>query len=321
MVPLITFIIPVYNVEKYLSKCVSSVLAQSYSNIEVLLVDDGSTDKSGELCDSFAKTDTRVHVIHKRNGGLSSARNEGLDFAHGNLIAFIDSDDYVSPFMAEKLLSAMQNTNSDLAMCYFSYTDEDENFLADFVDNTRFGEYTTEELLRKLAAGWTLGALAWNKLYKRELFDNNIRFTEGRIAEDELIAHHLLSQVKKAVVIPDVLCFYRQRKGSITNSTFTKKNLDSIDALIDRINFFASKGEKELAFISLVSPMRTLASFWQFRNQNDEIRLSLKNYRKTLLKLCKDIGPQKTDFKFVVSVFLFRRMFPVYLLLRRIKDL
>ena len=320
MAPLISFVIPVYNVEKYLHKCVESVLAQTYDNIEVILVDDGSTDKSSEICDSFAVKDTRVRVVHKKNGGQSLARNEGLRFAHGAYISFIDSDDYVSPLLAEKLFSSINDTNSDLAMCFFSYTDEDGTVLGDYNDDTCIGEYNTEELLRKLAAGWTLGILVWNKLYKKELFENGIQFTEGRIAEDELIAHRLLSQVKKAFIVPDVLYFYRQREGSITNSNFTKRNLDSIEALIDRVEFFISEGKKELAFISLVSAMRNLAFLWQFRKQNEEIRLLLDDYKIKLLKLCKTIGKQKTDVKYAVSVFLFRRLFPVYLLFRQIKD-
>lgn len=320
MVPLISFIIPVYNVEKYLQQCVDSVLAQSYRNIEVILVDDGSTDGSVDICDSYADRDKRIQVIHKKNGGASSARNEGLRFAHGTYIAFIDSDDYISPFMIEKLLLAIQNMNADLAMCYFSYTDEDGKITNNFVDKTRIGEYETDELLRVLASGWTLGILVWNKLFKKSLFDKGIRFVEGKIAEDEIIAHHLFSQVKKAVVISDILCFYRRREGSVTNSTFSKKNLDSLDALIDRVEFFIAEKKNEYAYISLVTAMRSLASLWHFRNQNDELSILLDKYRKKLLKLCKTVGKQKTDFKFVVSVFLFKRLFPVYLLLRRIKD-
>ena len=107
MNPLISFIIPVYNVEKYLAQCIESVLVQSHDNIEIILVDDGSTDKSGEICDNFSKTDNRVRVIHQENRGASAARNAGLGIAKGNYIAFIDSDDYVSPSMAEKLLDAI----------------------------------------------------------------------------------------------------------------------------------------------------------------------------------------------------------------------
>ena len=124
MNPLISFIIPVYNVEKYLAQCIESVLVQSHDNIEIILVDDGSTDKSGEICDNFSKTDNRVRVIHQENRGASAARNAGLGIAKGNYIAFIDSDDYVSPSMAEKLLDAISKTDSDLAMCNFAYTDE-----------------------------------------------------------------------------------------------------------------------------------------------------------------------------------------------------
>ena len=167
MVPLISFIVPIYNVERYLQKCVDSILAQSYSNIEVVLVDDGSTDESVAICDSYANRDKRVQVIHKENGGASSARNEGLSFAHGSYIAFIDSDDYVSPSMAEKLLDAISKTDSDLAMCNFAYTDELGNITESFSDDTKAGEYRPEELLRKVAAGWTFGILVWNKLFKR----------------------------------------------------------------------------------------------------------------------------------------------------------
>lgn len=320
MVPLISFIVPIYNVERYLQKCVDSILAQSYSNIEVVLVDDGSTDESVAICDSYANRDKRVQVIHKENGGASSARNEGLSFAHGSYIAFIDSDDYVSPSMAEKLLDAISKTDSDLAMCNFAYTDELGNITGSFSDDTKAGEYRTEELLRKVAAGWTFGILVWNKLFKKELFDGGLLFLEGRIAEDEMIAHRLLARVRKAVIIPDVLCFYRQRTGSVTNSAFNEKNLDSLEALIDRVEFFISINEEELAYIASVTAMKNLADLWSFRNKSKEIKAVLKIYRTRIRNLCGKIGKQQVAGKYVFSVFLFEKFFPLFLLMKRLWD-
>lgn len=320
MVPLISFIVPIYNVERYLQKCVDSILAQSYSNIEVVLVDDGSTDESVAICDSYANRDKRVQVIHKENGGASSARNEGLSFAHGSYIAFIDSDDYVSPSMAEKLLDAISKTDSDLAMCNFAYTDELGNITESFSDDTKAGEYRTEELLRKVAAGWTFGILVWNKLFKKELFDGGLLFLEGRIAEDEMIAHRLLARVRKAVIIPDVLCFYRQRTGSVTNSAFNEKNLDSLEALIDRVEFFISINEEELAYIASVTAMKNLADLWSFRNKSKEIKAVLKSYRTRIRNLCGKIGKQQVAGKYVLSVFLFEKSFPLFLLMKRLWD-
>lgn len=320
MVPLISFIVPIYNVERYLQKCVDSILAQSYSNIEVVLVDDGSTDESVAICDSYANRDKRVQVIHKENGGASSARNEGLSFAHGSYIAFIDSDDYVSPSMAEKLLDAISKTDSDLAMCNFAYTDELGNITEAFSDDTKAGEYITEELLRKVAAGWTFGILVWNKLFKKELFDGGLLFLEGRIAEDEMIAHRLLARVRKAVIIPDVLCFYRQRTGSVTNSAFNEKNLDSLEALIDRVEFFISINEEELAYIASVTAMKNLADLWSFRNKSKEIKAVLESYKTRIRNLCGKIGKQQVAGKYVVSVFLFEKSFPLFLLMKRLWD-
>ncbi len=320
MNPLISFIIPVYNVEKYLAQCIESIRVQSHDNIEIILVDDGSTDKSGEICDNFSKTDNRVRVIHKENGGASAARNAGLGIAKGNYIAFIDSDDYVSPSMAEKLLDAISKTDSDLAMCNFAYTDELGNITESFSDDTKAGEYRTEELLRKVAAGWTFGILVWNKLFKKELFDGGLLFLEGRIAEDEMIAHRLLARVRKAVIIPDVLCFYRQRTGSVTNSAFNEKNLDSLEALIDRVEFFISINKEELAYIASVTAMKNLADLWSFRNKSKEIKAVLKSYRTRIRNLCGKIGKQQVAGKYVVSVFLFEKSFPLFLLMKRLWD-
>lgn len=316
----VSFVVPIFNVEKYLEQCVSSILSQTYDNIEVILVDDGSTDNSGKICDNFAQKDKRVKVIHKKNGGLSSARNAGLDALTGDYVVFTDSDDYVSSDMVQTMLNKLESTDSDLIMCNFAYTDENGNVTDNFTDGNESGEYDNNQLLSTIAAGWTFGAVAWNKIYKAKLFDNNLRFTEGKLAEDEFMAHRLLAKVKKAFVISDVLYYYRQRSGSIINSDFNIKKLDSLDALIDRVDFFYEINRQDLAYISSVTAMRSLAGFWQYRKTGKEINIRLHSYRNRIRDLSKKIGKQNVDTKFTASVFLFRRCFPLYLLARKTRE-
>ena len=154
----------------------------------------------------------------------------------------------------------------------------------------------------------------------KELFDGGLLFLEGRIAEDEMIAHRLLARVRKAVIIPDVLCFYRQRTGSVTNSAFNEKNLDSLEALIDRVEFFISINEEELAYIASVTAMKNLADLWSFRNKSKEIKAVLKSYRTRIRNLCGKIGKQQVAGKYVLSVFLFEKSFPLFLLMKRLWD-
>lgn len=319
MNPLISFVVPVFNVEEYLEQCVSSILNQTYRNIEVILVDDGSTDNSGNICDSFSKTDKRVHVIHKSNGGLSSARNAGLRVVSGKYLIFTDSDDFVSPKMAETMFETISSTDSDLVLCGFAYTDEAGNVTTQFNEDNTPGEYKTDFLLSRIAAGWTFGAIAWNKLYRKELFDN-LWFAEGKISEDEYIAHRLLARVMKAVIIPDVFCFYRQRTGSIINSSFNPRKLNSLDAFIDRVEFFISINEQKLAYISLATAMRNLADLWQYRKTGNEVCTLLCSYRTKLTGLCKSVGKQDVQTRYVFSVSLFRLCFPLYLLMRKIRE-
>ena len=177
--PLISVVVPVYKVEKYLKKCVESILVQSYTNLEIILVDDGSPDNCGKLCDEFSKMDSRICVIHKQNGGLSSARNAGIDIAQGEYIGFIDSDDTIEPYMYEKLYDAIHNDKTKLAVCAVNYV------------------YESGEVLRKKSTGrdmtfdfyhamiemnthriFDMGA--WSKLYHRDLFDD-LRFPVGKI--------------------------------------------------------------------------------------------------------------------------------------------
>lgn len=232
----VSIIVPIYKVEKYLEKCVDSLTNQTYKNIEIILVDDGSPDNCPLLCDDFSKLDDRIVVVHKKNGGLSSARNAGLDVCTGDYIMFIDSDDYIANNMVESLLDFNKSINADLVICdyylvYDSKLKSQNHFKRKKVvtENSKF-----EMLYQSKYAIPTL--VAWNKLYRRELF-NNLRYDEGKLHEDEFIICKILKNAKKIAYLPEKLYYYVQRDGSIM-SKFSLKSFDKIEAFDLRISFF-----------------------------------------------------------------------------------
>ena len=242
----ISVIIPVYKVEEYLDRCVKSVLAQSYADIEVILVDDGSPDGCGALCDGYAGKDPRVRVVHKANGGLSSARNAGLDIAQGDYIAFVDGDDCIAPDMAEKLLAALEKTGADAAVCGVKCVD-DEGALVRELPPMEAGAFDPEEIYRRM----TFDEWAWryvsacNRLCRRRLFDG-LRFEEGKLHEDEFLAHRLYDRCSRVAVLSDELYYYVQRGGSIMNAAASLGRLDRVQARLERYEFFKAKGLREL---------------------------------------------------------------------------
>ncbi len=244
---MISVIVPIYNVEKYLSKCIDSIANQSYRDLEIILVDDGSTDSSGAICDEYAKNDNRIVVIHKQNGGLSSARNAGLDVANGEYIGFIDSDDYIHQEMYSKMLKSIKNENADLCICCFEYVYENsEQAKIDVSPFDKASTFSKDEILLKMIGSSSDSVqyiTAVNKLYKREIF-SELRFEEGRIHEDEFIAHHVYDKCQRVVQIPDKLYYYLQRGGSITNSRYSVKKLDAAYAFYGRYLYFKRNKNK-----------------------------------------------------------------------------
>lgn len=235
---LVSIIVPVYKVEKYLEKCIESILAQTYKNIELILVDDGSPDNCPSICDRYAGKDSRVIVIHKQNGGLSDARNIGLNIARGDFISFIDSDDFVSPDFCELLLRAIIRDNADMAVCNYLRTDENYNLIQEKNVDLPFKNecISPEKFMQGYFGkhGWYY-VVVWNKIYKRALFDN-LRFPYGKQHEDEFLIHHLMAQCNKISCIRDALYYYVQRNESII-SQISIKNMDLGEALIDQYKF------------------------------------------------------------------------------------
>ena len=245
--PLISVIVPVYRVEEYLERCVKSILSQTYKNLEVILVDDGSPDQCPAICDACAEKDVRVKVIHKENKGLSGARNAGIDAASGEYLAFVDSDDYVSPHFIEELYQLLQDTGCAIGQCRFSYVKGDG--LVEEGDSA-FCIYRGESLMEQLyepEEKATCFVVAWNKLYRAELFkETGIRYPEGRIHEDEATTYRLFHEAKKLAFLDRALYgYYTENGGSIT-SVFSAKRLQWLTAHEERIAFFKKNGYEKL---------------------------------------------------------------------------
>jgi glycosyltransferase involved in cell wall biosynthesis len=236
MRPLISIIVPVYNVEPYLERCVHSILNQTYPNIEVILVDDGSPDKCWEICDKLALRDKRIKVIHKENGGVSKARNAGLDIAVGDLIGFVDSDDYIHPLFYDTLYKNMVDNNADLSMCdYKAVTDMSGN-IYDFDNNVKVLN-NIEALEMLLTYYCQIFVIVWNKLYRKEVF-KDFRFEVGKIHEDEFISYKILHQSNRIAFSDARLYYYYQSPNSIIRSSFTEKSINYAEAIEDRLDYF-----------------------------------------------------------------------------------
>jgi glycosyltransferase involved in cell wall biosynthesis len=241
---LISVIIPVYKVEKYIKRCVDSVREQSYSNLEIILVDDESPDQCPEICDDYSQIDQRIKVIHQKNAGLSGARNAGIEIAKGEYMAFVDSDDFLAKDFIQVLYQAIIDTNSDLAMCKYEYVKG--NTLTQCHKTGESFVYSGIQMIGNMySPDGAFFVVAWNKLYKRTLFDQ-IRYPKGRIHEDEATTHRLYYEAKQAVFVDRFLYGYYVEGESITRNKFNPKRLDWAWSVEQRLDFLETKGLKQL---------------------------------------------------------------------------
>lgn len=238
---ILSVIVPVYRVEEYLERCINSIINQTIKNIEIILVDDGSPDNCPKICDKYAKIDSRIQVIHKKNGGLSDARNVGIDHAKGKYIAFVDSDDWIESNMYEELIFAAEYYNSEIAECSFRYIYSDKS--VDEMGKT--GGYVLYNNLEALKSEMEWGyfkCVAWNKVYNAVLFQDGKRYPVGKYHEDEFFTHKVFYEAKQLVYVDKILYNYEQsRTDSITGMPFNENNLDVLEALQERMEFFKEK--------------------------------------------------------------------------------
>lgn len=254
--PLISVIVPVYKVEAYLDRCVESIVNQTYRNLEIILVDDGSPDNCPAMCDEWAKKDSRIKVIHKPNGGLSDARNAGMAIASGEYIGFVDSDDWLAPEMYERLANALEQDGSDIAACGVEMVWEDETPSCML---TKSGNcvLNREEAMRAIIEESWLKQPVWYKLYKADQV-RDILFPVGKYHEDVFWSYQAIGRAEKVSVIDYVGYFYWQRSGSIMGEKYSLKRLDSIQAKCERQQYLraqfpelVSEGSRNLQFSCL----------------------------------------------------------------------
>ena len=222
----ISIIVPVYNVEKYLKKCIDSIVNQTYKNLEIILVDDGATDRSGEICDELAKLDNRIKVYHKKNGGLSDARNYGVERATGDYIGFVDSDDYIDAEMYEKLYEAITKEDADVAECSFKIIYPDRVEL--FNDEEYYNVLGEQEYLEEYLKLKKIFGSVWTKLIKSTIA-KKIEFPVGKLYEDTYYAYDLIDIVDKYVIMDNPYYNYLMRENSITNAKFNPRIFDLVE--------------------------------------------------------------------------------------------
>lgn len=293
---LISIIIPVYNVEKYLEKCIYSIVHQTYTNVEIILVDDGSEDQSAEICDAWGKKDPRIKVIHKVNGGLSDARNAGLKIAEGEYIGFVDGDDYIERDMYETLIKNMNDKGADLSICNCERVDENGKKILNSSSQIGNQVLTSQEALQKLYEenGWCY-VTVWNKLYSRKSL-SGIEFPKGKIHEDEFVIHEIFYNCERIVCTNEKKYYYVQHMNSIMSNRNGVKHLDAVEALINRFHFFQKHNLKSYNLETLEF-LKTV--YCKYRNESTKIILNKeprdrikeidKIFRKTYFGNIKEI--------------------------------
>ena len=297
--PQISVIVPVYKVEPYLHRCVDSILGQAFTDFELILVDDGSPDNCGKICDEYAKTDHRIHVIHQENGGLSSARNTGIDWAFENSdskwLSFVDSDDWIDELFLETLYKGVLETDTRISSCAFVRTSS--------LDTAPPQNASPEELLwdEFYLKDPIIAAVAWNKLYDKDLFDG-LRYPVGRIHEDEFLTYKLLYKAKKVAFIDSSLYFYWQNPEGIMQKPFSLKRLDSIDAFGEQCAFLRRIGCTKLYYNRVAERLSNVIKFKrrieksEHANETEwrKAKKKLRNIQKRiLLRDGKKIAPFK----------------------------
>lgn len=287
--PKLSVVVPVYKVEQYIHQCVDSILDQTFTDFEIILVDDGSPDKCGEICDEYTKKDSRVKVIHKKNGGLSDARNFGIDIAQGEYITFVDSDDKIDKYMYYDMLKNLEENDLDIICCDTYIVRGNNKKFRPRYDNDKI--FDKNESIVEILNG-NIDNAAWNKIYKRCLFEK-IRYPKGRIYEDVATTYKLFYLANRVGYLKKPYYYYYKRKGSIVASAFNSKSrYDCFLGYKERVEFAIENKIKcldECIKLAVETALSTLTAFYanndsenseRFRN----VELFIKEYENYLEK-------------------------------------
>lgn len=291
----ISVIVPVYKVEPYIRRCIDSILSQTFTDFELILIDDGSPDNCPAICDEYALQDKRIHVIHQENGGLSAARNTGIDYSNSEWIAFVDSDDWVHPYFLEYLYNAVKQFNTKVAACSLRRVDEKIE-LPDVIYKVETKAWDVFYL-----ENWARGVVAYNKLYNKELFDG-LRYPVGKIHEDEYLTYKLLARAGIVSVINAELYMYFQNPEGIIKSDFSLAKLDVIPALQEQcayakknnyVELYQNKIESLLNKLLMLIEQCENARNMTINEKEDGLKYLRKELRKYLLKERKVVIKKK----------------------------
>lgn len=312
----ISVIIPIYNVSDYVNECIESVLAQTYSNLEIILVDDGSTDGSGKICDCYAEKDNRIVVCHKENGGLSDARNYALDRCTGDYVSFVDGDDCIRRDMYEVMLRTLKKTKAQIAACSFERVYSKWKFDGNEIDELKYEVLSGTESMNNIDK---VLVVAWNKLYERSVFATK-RYPIGRIHEDEFIIHELFYECSRVAYLPIPFYFYRDRGGSILNSLSEKKVTDAIDALSQRVSFTIEKKWDEVRPTACLRLFEYVVTNYEpiYSNFYPEIR---RSFAKKMHNAAVEVYRMNRDVFFPISYRLFVYSPLLYICLTKIRKI
>jgi len=286
---IISVIVPVYNIEKYIRKCIESITRQTYHNLEIILVDDGSTDESGRICDEYAKTDNRIRVIHKENEGLSDARNLGLENCMGKYIGFVDGDDWLEDDMYEFLYQTLNTHNADIAVCGHYLEDDGGVYASEYTDGS-LKVYNCHEAVCAIVKDKEIHSFAWDKLYKRELFDE-IRYPSGRYVQDIFTTYKVFMKADRVVCHNKPKYYYYQRVDSIQRTRGSKLNWDQFCVYKESLSVLEKDYSELREFL-----VSRLASFgvaaYNCLILKDEISEEEQKQKREILSAIKEYGEE-----------------------------
>lgn len=261
---LISVIVPVHNANKFLTQSIASVLKQSYKNIEVILIDDGSTDGSTDICREYEKKDSRIHVIYQKNKGVAAARNAGLAMARGKYISFVDADDVVHKDFIKVLYRCINESGAPVAACRYAYFKYRLN-VSDDMPSYAYQVWSQNAAIRELCVEGNIMPVLWNKLYRREIFDG-LLFPNGKIHEDEYVMSRIVLKLDNLPVCDAELYYYRKHEDSITGekNRFSAEHFKALNVYEERCKLFSGKNHEEIYF-DVIKSCLFMLTFWYFR--------------------------------------------------------
>lgn len=315
--PLISVIVPIYNVEKVLCRCLDSIISQTYTNLEIILVDDGSPDGCGAICDDYAKKDKRITVIHQKNGGLSAARNAGIDKSTGDYLAFIDSDDYVSADYIEFMYSLLTENGADISACGAMEVYQSGKSAVQWTDDS-LALFDNREGLLRMCYNEGFFVTAWDKLYKRELFDG-IRYNVGKQFEDTGTTYKLVDRANKIAAKCEPKYYYVLNANSITNNKFSAKKLDYVEMADEMAEYIINKYpelEKAARRKQMHACFSTLTQLVNSKAKEPQIRKMLLSRIRALEKTA--LADPKTPSRDRIAIYALRLGYPVFSVVWRI---